>query len=46
MRYQKQKLGNKHNYYSNKRNKTPKNKLNQRGNRPVLRKLQNMEERN
>ena len=32
-------------YYSNKKNKVPRNKLNQ-GGRPVLRKLQNTEERN
>ena len=33
-------------YYSNKRNKVPRNKLNQGGKRPVLGKLQNTEERN
>ena len=33
-------------YYSNKKNKILRNKLNQRSKRPVLRKLQNTEERN
>ena len=33
-------------YYSNKKNKVPRNKLNQGGKRPVLRKLHNTEERN
>ena len=33
-------------YYSNKKNKTLGNKLNQGCKRPVLRKLQNTEERN
>ena len=32
--------------YSNKKNKLPMNKLNQRGKSPVLGKLQNTEERN
>ena len=32
--------------YSNKKNKVPRNKLNQVGNRPVHGKLQNTEERN
>ena len=32
--------------YSNKKNKVPRNKPNQAGKRPVLRKLQNTEERN
>ena len=46
MRYQKQKLGNKHNYYSNKRNKTPKNTPNQGCKKLVLRKVHNTEKRN
>ena len=33
-------------YYSNKKNKVPRNKPNQGGKRPVLRKLHNTEERN
>ena len=33
-------------YYSNKKNKVPRNKLNQGGKTPVLRKLYNTEERN
>ena len=33
-------------YYSNKKNKVPKNKPNQGGKRSSLRKLQNAEERN
>ena len=33
-------------YYSNKKNKVPRNKPNQGGKRPVLRKLYNTEERN
>ena len=33
-------------WYSNKKNKVPKNKPNQGGKRPVLRKLHNAEERN
>ena len=32
-------------YYSNKKNKVPRNKPNQGGKRPVLRKLHNTEER-
>ena len=32
--------------YSNKKNKVPRNKPNQGGKRPVLRKLHNTEERN
>ena len=32
--------------YSNKKNKAPRNKPNQGGKRPVLRKLHNTEERN
>ena len=32
--------------YSNMKNKLPRNKPNQEGKRPVLRKLQNTEERN
>ena len=46
MKYQKQKLGGKNIYYSNKKNKVPRNKPNQGGKRPVLRKLHNTEERN
>ena len=34
------------NCYSNKKNKVPRNKPNQGGKRPVLRKLHNTEERN
>ena len=33
-------------YYSTKKNKVPRNKINQRGKRPVLGKLKNTEERN
>ena len=33
-------------YYSNKKNKVPRNKIYQWGGRPVLRKLHNTEERN
>ena len=33
-------------YYSNKKNKVPRNKLNQGGKRPVLEKLQNTVQRN
>ena len=44
-KYQKQKLGKTNPiYYSNKKNKILRNKLNQRGKRPVLRKLENTEE--
>ena len=46
MKYQKQKLGITPIYYSHKKNKVPRNKLNQRGGRPVLRKLPNTEEGN
>ena len=46
MKYQKQKLGKYLIYYSNKKNKVPRNKPNQGGKRPVLRKLHNTEERN
>ena len=44
--YQKKKLGKYPIYYSNKKNKVARNKFNQGGERPVLRKLQNNEERN
>ena len=44
MKHQKQKSGKK--TYSNKKNKVPRNKPNQGGKRPVLRKLHNTEERN
>ena len=46
MKYQKQKLGKNPAYYSNKKNKVSRNKLNQGGKIPVLGKLQNTEERN
>ena len=47
MKYQKEKLGEKNPiYYSNKKNKVPRNKLNQGGKRPAFGKLQNTEERN
>ena len=47
MKYQKEKSGKKNLiYYSNKKNKVPRNKCNQGGKRPVLRKLHNTEERN
>ena len=46
-KYLKQKSGKKNLIcYSNKKNKVPRNKPNQGGKRPVLRKLQNSEERN
>ena len=45
MKYQKQKQGKNSICYSNKKNKVPRNKPNQGGKRPVLRKL-NIEERN
>ena len=43
---QKQKSGKNPICYSNKKTKVPRNKPNQRGKRPVLRKLHNIEERN
>ena len=43
MKYQKEELGKKSIYDSNKKNKVPRNKVNQGGKRPVLRKLQNTE---
>ena len=46
MKYQKHKLGEIPIYYSNKKNKILRKKPNQGGKRPVLRKLQNIEERN
>ena len=46
MKYQKEELGKKSIYDSNKKNKVPRNKVNQGGKRPVLRKLQNNKERN
>ena len=46
MKYQKQKLGTNPFYYTNKKNKVPRNKPYQGGKRPVLRKLHNTEERN
>ena len=46
MNYQKKKQGKKSTYYRNKKNKVPRNKPNQGGKRPVLRKLHNTEERN
>ena len=41
MKYQKQKSGKKSNFYTDNENNLPKNKPNQRGKRPVLRKLHN-----
>ena len=41
MKYQKEELGKKSIYDSNKKNKVPRNKVNQGGKRPVLRKLHN-----
>ena len=38
MNYQKEKLGKNPIYYSNKKSKVPRNKFNQGGKRPVLRK--------
>ena len=47
MKHQKQKSGKKNPiWYSNKKNKIPRNKPNHGGKRPVLRKLYNTEERN
>ena len=47
MKYQKQKSGEKNpSCYINTKNKIPRNKPNQGGKRPVLRKLHNREERN
>ena len=46
MKHQKQKSEKNPIYYSNKKNKIPKNKPNQGGKRLVLRKLHNTEERN
>ena len=46
MKLQKQKSGKNPIRYSNKKNKVPRNKPNQGGKRPVLRKLHNTEERN
>ena len=43
---QKQKSGKKSHLHSNKKYKVPRNKPNQGGKRPVLRKLHNTEERN
>ena len=46
-KYQKQKSGEKNPIcYTNKKNKVPRNKPNQGGKRPVLRKPHNTEERN
>ena len=46
MKYQRQKSGKKNPiWYSNKKNKIPRNKPYQGGKRPVLRKLYNTEER-
>ena len=44
MKYQKQKSEENPIWYSNKKNKVPRNKPNQEGKRPVLRKLYNTEE--
>ena len=46
MKYQKQELGKNPIYYSNKKNKVPRNKPNQGGKLPALRKLHNTEEGN
>ena len=46
MKYQKEKLGKNPIDCSNKKNKVPGNKFNQGGERPVLGKLLNTEERN
>ena len=46
MKYQKEKLGKIIPFSIAKRKKVPRNKLNQGDKRPVLRKLQNTEERN
>ena len=46
MKYQKQELGKNPIYYSNKKNKVPRNKLNQGGKGPLLRKTDNTEEKN
>ena len=46
MKYQTQKQGEKSHYYNNNKNKAPEDKLNQGVKGPVLRKLQNTEERN
>ena len=44
MKYQKQKLGKNTMYYSNKKNKVLRNKLNLGGKRPIFQKLHNTEE--
>ena len=46
MKHQKQKSGKNPIQFSNRKNKVPRNKPNQGGKRPVLRKLHNTEERN
>ena len=46
MKYQKWKSGKNPIFYSNKKNKVARNKPNQGGKSPVLRKLHNTEERN
>ena len=46
MKYLKLKLGKSHIYYSNKKNKVPRNKPHEGGKRPVLGKLHNIEESN
>ena len=46
MKYQKENQEKNPICYSNKKNKVPRNKPNQGGERPVLRKLHNTEERN
>ena len=46
MKLQKQKSGQKSHLIEQQENKEPRNKPNQRGKRPVLRKLHNTEERN
>ena len=45
MKHQKQKSGKNPIRFSNRKNKVPRNKPNQGGKRPVLRKLHNTEER-
>ena len=46
MKYQKKKSGKKCHLIEQQKNKVPRNKPNQGGKRPVLRKLHNTEERN
>ena len=46
IKHQKQKSGKNHIWYSNKKNKVPRNQCNQGGKRPILRNLHNLDERN